>query len=563
MFFKNRQERPAFVEAGPSLLDRLAGMRDLDGRGRLGRLAHVIWHFVTFIPRTVYFVFFLVFLRGRAIQEGMRTRYWRDLLQGTPAILGTIAVLTVGGIVLGRENKLRDEYQIAANKSYLAEDYEAAHLYFERLYVLDKGTAETRFYLGLALAELGRDAEAMHLIDGIAEGRAGGDPRANAWVAGKLLSNKKLLEDPDIRAKVFRNLLTADRGMPENVEVKANLASYHLLTGEYKKSIPYLEAAAAMNPVLNIDLATLYARDGRENSAASAVSHAEAHLEQVVRKDPTDVRSRLLLVKAKSMKGEFDQVLEILYEGKELDPQGPFGSLIAQAHLAIYDRTLSEKEPDPATLLAHLRAALRSQPTMTDAIVRLIQFGEQVDAGGIHPVVGVADPQVASDAKDLLMEMLVKGEQSVAVHMALGLKAWRDNDFEAARMHFEAGYDLDPSVAEVANNLAWILTHQKKPDPDRALAVIETVLERHPQIPRFRDTRGEIYLAMERWDDAIRDLEFALVTLKDDPRIHQSLAKAYTARGQKALAAGHLKEAERLEAAAKDVADSKPANVGS
>ena len=437
----------------------------------------------------------------------------------------------------------------------MAEDYEAAYLYFERLYVLDDGTAETRLYLGLALDELGREAEAMNLIDGIAEGRAGGDPRANAWVAGKLLSNKKLLENPDIRAKIYRNLLAADRGMPNNVEVKANLASYHLFTGEYKKSIPYLEAAAVMNPVLNIDLATLYARDGRENSATSAVQHADAHLEKVVRQNPTDVQSRLLLVKAKSMQGDFDRVLEILYEGKELDPKGPFGRLIAQAHLAIYDRSLKEKDPDPANLLAHLRAALQSQPTMTDAIVRLIQFGEQVDAGGIRQVEGVDDPQIARDAKDLLMEMLVRGEQSVAVHMALGLKAWRDNDFENARMHFEAGYDLDPSVAEVANNLAWVLTHQKKPDPSRGLAVIETVLARHPHVPRFRDTRGEIYLAMERWDDAIRDLEFALATLKDEPRIHESLAKAYTARGQKELAARHIEEAARLEAIAEESPD--------
>src|SRR5690606_29349363 len=104
-----------------------------------------------------------------------------------------------------------------------------------------------------------------------------------------------------IRAKIYRNLLAADRGMPNNVEVKATLASYHLFTGEYKKSIPYLEAAAVMNPVLNIDLATLYARDGRENSATAAVRHADAHLEKVVRQDPTDVQSRLLLVKAKSM----------------------------------------------------------------------------------------------------------------------------------------------------------------------------------------------------------------------------------------------------------------------
>lgn len=557
MFRRKNSAPPAFREARPSLLARLSLRGDSPPRVKEPRWSRVIrWIFspvllLLGLLRTISNGVFALFLwLWHVVTATSGTRRVRHLLEGVPAVFATIGVLVVGGVVLGRESQLHDEYQQAAHHAFAEEGFEEAYLYFERLFKLDGGTAETRLYLGLSLDELGRSSVAMRLISGVAEGDAGGDYRANAWIATKLMADEESRKDPKVRAVIYRHLLKAERGMPNNLQVKLDLAKYHVMTGNFRKAIPYLEGAAELNPIVNLELARYYSLDDRANSARVALERAEVYLQAKLNRDPVDQPTRMLLAKTASMLGEFGTVLELLKQGRALDPDGPYPQLIADTHIAIFDRLSVEPDRDYGLMIHHLRQALRYKPGMVDAIVRLVGFGEKTKepliqlAGG--QVDSATDTAVKQDAKELLRKMLARGIEAPSVHMALGLKAWRDNDFEAARRHFEAAYDLDPTIAEIANNLAWILTHQEIPQPKRALAVINTVLERHPDIPRFRDTRGEVYLALEQWDEAIRDLEFALPTLRDDPRIHLSLAKAYEARGQPELAQAHREEARRL-----------------
>ena len=557
MFRRKKNAPPAFREASPSLFGRLTGRHGSPRRVKEPRWSQVIrWiivpvQLVLGLFRTISNgVFALVLWLWHVVTATSGTRRVRHLLEGLPAVFATIGVLVVGGIVLGRESQLRDEYQTAAHREFSEKDYQEAYLYYERLFKLDGGTAETRLYLGLSLDQLGRSRDAMRLIRGVAEGDAGGDYRANAWIATKLLADEELRKDPRVLAAVYRNLLKAERGMPNNLQVKLNLANYHVTAGDFRKAIPYLEGAAELSPIVNIELARYYSMDDRGNSARVALERAEEYLRSKLNRDPVDRQTRILLSKTASMLGDFGTVLAVLEQGLALDPDGPYPQLIAETHIAIFDRLSVEPVLDHGRMIHHLRQALRYRPGMVDAIVRLVGFGEKTDEPSIQLAGGevnsATDSAVKQDAKALLREMLARGIEAPSVHMALGLKAWRDNDYETARQHFEAAYDLDPTIAEIANNLAWILTHQKIPQPERALSVINTVLERHPNVPRFRDTRGEAYLALGQWDEAIRDLEFALSTLREDPRIHLSLAKAYEAREQPELAEAHRDEARRL-----------------
>jgi len=75
--------------------------------------------------------------------------------------------------------------------------------------------------------------------------------------------------------------------------------------------------------------------------------------------------------------------------------------------------------------------------------------------------------------------------------------------------------------------MAMILTVGDKPDLSRALAIIESVLVKLPNNPSFRETRGEIYVRMGRWQEAVADLEFALPLLASKQGTHKALAEAY------------------------------------
>ena len=93
----------------------------------------------------------------------------------------------------------------------------------------------------------------------------------------------------------------------------------------------------------------------------------------------------------------------------------------------------------------------------------------------------------------------------------------------------------------VGNNLAWVLANKEHADLDRALKIIESVLRDDDTDPIHRDTRGQIFVKQQRWNDALDDLEFALQSnqLSGNKQLHQALAQAYDGLDQKSLAAKH------------------------
>ena len=78
-----------------------------------------------------------------------------------------------------------------------------------------------------------------------------------------------------------------------------------------------------------------------------------------------------------------------------------------------------------------------------------------------------------------------------------------------------------------------------KPDLPRALAIIQSVLDRFPNNPSFHETRGQILVRMGRWQEGVADLEFALPQLASTSSTHSALADAYRGLGLRDLAAEH------------------------
>ena len=60
-----------------------------------------------------------------------------------------------------------------------------------------------------------------------------------------------------------------------------------------------------------------------------------------------------------------------------------------------------------------------------------------------------------------------------------------------------------------------------------------------PENAHYRETRGQILIKLQRWSDAVRDLELALNGMPESQPIHRSLAEAYEQLGDATLAAAH------------------------
>ena len=63
-----------------------------------------------------------------------------------------------------------------------------------------------------------------------------------------------------------------------------------------------------------------------------------------------------------------------------------------------------------------------------------------------------------------------------------------------------------------------------------------------PEEFRFRETRGQILVALGRWRDAVDDLEFALNGMPDAAPVHMALATAYERLGESELARVHREQ---------------------
>ena len=89
--------------------------------------------------------------------------------------------------------------------------------------------------------------------------------------------------------------------------------------------------------------------------------------------------------------------------------------------------------------------------------------------------------------------------------------------------------------------------------------MVEKAIELNPNVAEFYDSRGGIYLKMERYIDAIADLEHAIQRLPRRGDIHGRLAVAYEAVGDAELAKMHQERADYFsKAAVRNVPRARP-----
>lgn len=116
---------------------------------------------------------------------------------------------------------------------------------------------------------------------------------------------------------------------------------------------------------------------------------------------------------------------------------------------------------------------------------------------------------------------------------------------EPARRGYAKLIAAETKNPDAWNNYAWTLLQEPAPDPEVALEAINRALELRPGDHRFRETRGQVRIALEQWDEAAADLEYALNGLPEAADAHRSLAKAYAAMGKTKLADLHRRQASR------------------
>jgi tetratricopeptide (TPR) repeat protein len=457
------------------------------------------------------------FQRGwRWINEARTKRSYQNLWWGLPALIIALIGVGLGVLASVRASDHSKVYRQLAIQSYQEGDFKSARVFLERIYRDGDNGNEVTFFLASTLDGQGESQRANAMVDSLSPDSSVGYPDAHLLKA-KILLAPTAFKSKSEAERAFHHLDAAQSKFRSSADWLSLKGKFYLMVNQPEQAVRYLREAAKRDPNLLYEVGMVYKKLGRGEEASDQLDLAHDHFKGQLASDTRNHSARMNLGSVLSEQGHFDQAFEVLTEGLSLDQDAGFGEAIARVCLTQYKLLLAADDTNPVLRLKLLRNALKYDRNSAEAVRLLAFFGEEAGS----------TPETQKVANDFLESMVATGTESPIAHLALGSKAWKAGNQADATFHLQRAYKSEPGMVVLANNLAWVLAHQSEPDLEQALGIMNTLLVDHPNIPHFRDTRGQILTKMGRWSEALDDLEYALRNLPKVPEIHSALATVY------------------------------------
>jgi tetratricopeptide (TPR) repeat protein len=459
-----------------------------------------------------------------------RSRRFRRLLIGSPALI--VLGVVVAAVVWHNQQPqtaIVDRYRLAAGKALQQEDLVAAELYLRKLLQLNANDFEARYSLALVASEMGDQDRAEQMMSELATHGTSGYARAHLWLASRMSAGKKEWTKEEVTTLV-RHLRSATKSPETAVAAHAMLAQVYAAAGDHANALDSFNAIVSQRPELRLSIAQLLFILKRPDEAKMELGKAISHFDEQITRSPDDIDARIALARAVYLTGDLPRVEKVLRQRFGTDDEERCRYELASLIISHSDRALAiatDKKAATAARVELLQAALECSPESPEALNRLAAMCFD-------------DSEASADARLLLKDALAAGRAPATVHLILGTTAAQHGRQNAAKLHLEQAYRMDPEMPVVLNNLAWHLTTSQPPDLDRAIQLVDAAIDAWPKHPEFRATRGHVLVGLERWQDALVDLEIALRDLGERDDLHESLATAYSQLGDEEQAQKHL-----------------------
>lgn len=458
-------------------------------------------------------------------------RRWMHLLIGLPALMLATAgvVATVWG--MSAQESLGQTYWRKAGQALANEDYRAAQLYLMRVQDSpDIDSREVRFALAVVWDQLGHTGRSLEIVRSLAPDDRPGFPKAHKHLAILISRQRGSDSSSELLTRWLWHLTNAsDQRSPE---VQQAWGSYYVAVDDIPAAITAYSNAASQYPQLYLTITALHERLGQTELGRETLVRARDHFSQRLTEQPNDRDTRTAYATTLMRLGELSRAESVLRTGLRLDPDGPYKLLLAAMFTKLHDELLERESADQAVALQQLRNALQFEPMFEPALTRLLGYARRT-------------PDAVPELRAMLTDVLASGEGTAISHLALSNLAWLENDIDVSTFHLEQAMEMDADMPVIANNLAWLLAHREPADLERARAVIDRVVEQHPENPHFLDTRGSILLKQGEYRKALVDLEKALPGMNDPGPVHERLATAYEELGMEDIAVSHRRMAEK------------------
>lgn len=458
---------------------------------------------------------------GSFVLSWLLSRRYSMLAGAVPSLVGILFLAGVAAyaIVSDRGTRL-SEYRALFDAAVELEDYSSALVTIGALVDQTPGNAELLYQQAVILDRSGRNAEALEHMQSIIT--AHNHPLAALWMISKEC-DLQLIEDwtPSEHDNFRRWMDVALSGVQgdNRTAAKILMSTYLVRIGANAEAIRFFEDIVLTRPELALTAASLCKSQFDLDRMKKFAAIAERLYTTQLAKVPSDTKTRIAYVQTLMLGDRDEQAAKVLNDGITLTKDPQLAQMLG-AVLATWENRLKREDPGPRNFLKRLQvlqAAIGVSPN--DAIVgqALIQL--------------LVKARESSDASVVaLRHAILKGDALAGSDFIQGTMALLSNDFEKSLVHLRRAA-AQPAVPAMLNNLAVAISKTPGGNLEHALILSQEALNREPAHPYFRETRGQILLSLERWDDAIVDLENALDAKELQPLVLPSLAEAHRRLG--------------------------------
>lgn len=461
------------------------------------------------------------------------SRPLRDLLFGMPALL---LLLTAG--VLAASNlmtepaRMRRDYSSAGEEAFRREDYKTARLFFERAVDLGENDNDTLYHLAECYKQVNDHPREHALIQELAPEDFERHAPAHLRVATERLAAQPLTKEDVAGAEKHLGYVLNLR--PQDPDAHRLLGELSFQRQEWSVAAEHFKNIYESRPEYGIMISRAYAIEGNSRAPEFAERARDIFLKRIS-DEPEVATNYTFAADACLLLEDYPQAVELLAKAIQVDPENSLNRFgLGRVYVLWADSHRGETRQQRAVQLELYSAALLVNPDeaqVYNGLIRILQAGDET----------------AEQAQEFLAGRLAEGKSVGLCHMLLATLAESQGDLAKCELHLGRAYEMMPNASIVANNLAWILAMKEDPEPQRALVLINSALEKSPGVKRFLDTRGQILVKLGNWKQALADLELTLPEFANKAATHVALAKCYENLGDAVLAKEHQRVADLLE----------------
>jgi tetratricopeptide (TPR) repeat protein len=325
---------------------------------------------------------------------------------------------------------------------------------------------------------------------------------------------------------------------PDSVPGLSLLAEISLAQNESAKAADYLRRAAPMDLASGARLAELLTLGGQKDEARVQAQTVLGEATRQLHGNAANTIARLSAAQSAAILGDYPRATSLLEEGLKENNDPRLSTLLERMYVAWYDdgRKIAPQSPPYFDLL---RKTFDLNPQNAAVLQRILAVMKD-------------NSTAADEARKFVNDRLAAGGVSAIAHLLVGTDAIQSADTEIGRKHIALAFQLGPKMVTIANNLARTLSQTEPRDLPRALDLIDQTLNQAPNNVDCLDTRGHIFMATERWEDAVSDLERVHRSRPRDAQLHRTLSEVYRRPKMVDLAKRNDDEANALEAVEPD-----------